>query len=196
MSYCPGCGNEVQGEPRFCPECGASLTGQASRLEERPALQALLSLSGPYQCGLLVLFVGTLLGFIALFVHWTIGESATGYLKDGFGDHPIPWWTSVIALGAVTGVVVSVLNVISTIRHQELPSNGQLRLGGILMAVCPLATHIGFIVWIVGEVDLGGRDFWDGIWEAESPGLWISLTGGILVIWASAIGARLSSLKF
>jgi hypothetical protein len=147
---------------------------------------------------LLVLFIGGLLGFIGLFVDWVDGGSSVGgYLKDGFGDSPVPWWTSVIALGAIAGVIVTVLNIVSTVRKSAFPPNGQLRLGGILMAVCPLAAHVGLMIWIVVETPQygGAGDAWGLIWDFDGPGLWISLTGGILVIWAAWIGDKVSSLK-
>ncbi len=210
MRYCSQCGSEVQGGAQFCANCGYNLTqstsrpasGPATRLVDQPGIQAPLSrigpLSGPQKGALLVLFIGGLLGFIGLFVNWSDGGSSVGgYLKHGFGDNPMPWWASVIALGAIAGVIVTVLNIVSTVRKSAFPPNGQLRLGGILMAVCPLAAHVGLMIWIVVEFQRAGAgEVWALIWEVDGPGIWISLTGGILVIWAAWIGDKVSSLKF
>ncbi len=197
MKYCPGCGNEVQEGAKFCPSCGTNLAQPAeSRPSEQPGFQILLHLTGPQLWALLVLFIGGLLGFIGLWVDWT-GDDANvvDYLREGFGDSNLPWWTGVIALGAIIGVVVTLLNIVSTLRNRALPSNGQLCFGGVLMGLCPLFTHIGFVAWLVVEFHGSGGDFWDTLWSGESPGLWIALTGGVLAVWANWIGARISSFK-
>ena len=182
---------------RFCVNCGNSLTPSASRLAAQPGLQVLLSLTGPHQWGLLALFIGGLLGFIGLFVGWSADEvNVLDYLDFVFVDGDLPWWIGVIALGAIAGVAVTALNVVSAVRRRALPSNRRLRLGGILIALSPVGTHIGFVAWVTTPLGQNVGDFWDWFWIIESAGLWISLTGGILVIWATAIGGLLSLSKF
>ena len=213
MKYCPGCGNEVQEGVRFCSNCGYDLSEPVSRpanqaasrpsdepahrLRDHSSIQALLPLTAPQRWAVLVFSIGGLLGLIGLFIDWTGGEAnVVDYLKEGFGEHPIPWWTGVIALGAIAGVIITVLNIAATFRHRELPSNGQLRFGAVPMGIGPLAAHIGLMAWVVVEGGGEAGDFWDVLWELESAGLWISLTGGILATWAAAIGAKLSALRF
>ena len=201
MKYCTECGNEVQEGTRFCPNCGHDLAPPAaSQPGDRPAIQALnnLNLTSPQRWTLLVLSIGGLLGFIGLWVDWTGDEAnVVDYLKEGFGDYEVPWWIGVIALGAILGVVLTALNIVSTVRRSELPPSWQLRLGGVLMGVCPLITHLALVAWLVVEWSSGDAgDYWDLIWESESAGIWIALTGGILASWATALGTRISALKF
>ena len=196
MSNCPECGNEVQEGNRFCANCGNSLTTSASRLADRSGLQAVLSLPGAHQWGLLVLVIGGLLGYIGLLVNWSVSLNVWDYLYFGFGNENVPWWTGVIALGAITGVAVNILNVVTAVRRRALPSNRRLLLSGILIALCPIGAHIGYVASDATPWGQNAGAFWYYVWLLESAGLWISLTGGILVILATAIGGLLSSLKF
>ncbi len=193
---CTNCGNNLPEGTRFCSNCGADHTQCPSGALNQQGIRTLLAaLTRTQQWSLLVLFVGGLLGFIGLFVAWTSGGGNLGeYLKDGFGDSDLPWWTSVIALGAIAGVVVTALNIVSTIRNGAMPLPWQLRLGAVLMGLCPLAVHVGTMAWI-GVESGDPEEIWDLIWDAEAPGLWIALTGGILANWATSLGATISSLK-
>lgn len=195
MDYCTGCGSEIPQGARFCHHCGLAVD-RSHPIGDRHYAGGLLGIPWAQLWFLGPVVVGGLLGFIGLFVDWTHYNNNVGsYLKNGFGSGPPEWWTSVIALGAVVGVGLTFLNLAFAVRDRVLPPAGRLRLGALLMGLCPLATHVGAITWIV-IVDRGGSggDAWQAIWEDQNPGLWIALTGGILVFWATSIGGTLASV--
>lgn len=195
MNHCPECGNAVQEDTEYCPNRGADLTRRSYGQGESSVFLALLAFEQPQRYGLAMLLVSPSLGLFALFVPCTFGATGPGHVKEGIGASPIPWWASVNALGAFDRVVVSILNRITTMGRRALPSNGRLTLGGVLKATCALATHRGFILDAIAGGGGGGVRVWDGLWETASAGLRISLDGGILAAWASAIGYKLSSLR-
>ena len=202
MSFCPGCGNEVQGDPQFCSKCGHELAGPPSRLGDQSGHQAPLSLSRPQQWGLAALVGGGLLGLIGLFIGWPYGGTVGGHLRGWWstwtyggtvdGWH---WLIAFMAIGAVAGVVITFSNAIGAFMLLRFPSNAQLWSTGILLGIFPLATRVGDTIWSVAAGRAGAGDVLAWFWGVDSVGLLISLTGGILVIWAPSIGAKLSSIK-
>ena len=183
MSSCPYCGNEVQEGNRFCGSCGNSLTQTTSKFAH-------------HQWAVVTLSLGGLLGLVGLFTDWSAGEAnVLDFLDFAFIDGDLPWWIGVIALAAIAGVVVTVLNIVTAVRRRSLPSNWRLRLGGILVALCPIGTHTAFTAWVATPLGQNVGEFWDWFWLLQGAGLWISLAGGVLVIWATSIGNLLSSPK-
>ena len=64
-------------------------------------------------------------------------------------------------------------------------------LGALMLALCPLFTHVGFWLWR-GEFDsIYTRNAWDGMWYTDGPGIWLALAAGIIaLIGAAAVSKR------
>ena len=82
MSSCPGCGDEVQGDPQFCSNCGHELAAPSSRPGDQSGLQAPLSLGRSQQWGMASLLAGGLLGLIGLFIGWPDDGTVGWHLRD------------------------------------------------------------------------------------------------------------------
>ena len=175
--------------------CGNALTPAGSDLATQGGPLVLRSLPGDQQWALLVLLIGGLLGFFGLFLGWSLSANVWGYLYAAFRYEEEPWWIGVIALGAITGVVATILNVVAAVRRRALPSSSRVLLGGILTALCPIGAHIGVVSTDATPVGRDAGYFWDLFWLLESPGLWVSLAGGVLVISAIAVGRILPLRK-
>ena len=99
-----------------------------------------------------------------------------------------------MAIGAVAGVVATFLNAFAAFMHLRFPSDAQLWLGGILLGIFPLTSRVGGTIRSVAGGGAEAGEVLGWYWHVDTVGLLISLAGGVLVIWAPAIGAKLSSL--
>ena len=199
MAYCTSCGNQVDDASRFCTSCGATLGSTPSTPVETPTAPAppTASLtrvtSSSTWVGLSLLLVCGAMGLTAIFLHWS-GDSSAGDWFSGIDwikyselfeeSEAAPWWVGLLAIIAIVGVVLVGASLFKNVFFSSAPSgpSGTGVLGGVLIAVAPIATHVGFWIWIIRKFGGDSGDVWDAAWESDGVGLWLALAGGIIAI--------------
>ena len=213
MAYCTRCGNQVADDASFCSSCGAAVIAPSSPDPQSspptnvqppqvappppppqptplPPQPAGTGFDIATDWGIFLLAGGLLAGLIALFIGWTdAGESFNGidWITE---DEGAPWWLGLSAILAFIGVGLLVLTFLGRVVPgsplPDVPGIGAL--GALLLALCPLITHVGFWLWVGFEFDADPGEVWEGLWETDGAGIWLALAAGIAaLIGTSAI---------
>jgi len=145
--------------------------------------------------GLVFLAAGLLMGLIALLIGWTQvnGESMNGvdWIKnsDWFVDtgEGVPWWLGILALLPFLGLALVGFTLLGkVVRESPVPHVAGIgAFGALMLALCPMFTHLGFWLWfgnLVGE----SEHVWDYMWRSDGPGIWLALAAGIIALIGTA----------
>ena len=209
MAYCENCGNEVADAIRFCTTCGAAVStppsqpspqttptgsaqsppqGSAPPIPPQPppgsgqTVQAGLDIANNW--GLYLVAAGLLMGLIAMFIGWTGSANGIDFIKDmeWFEDNGSEWWLGLLALLGFAGVGLLGFTLVGkVIPEGPIPNApGIGALGALMLALCPLFTHVGFWLWVGIEFNIDPGDVWDRFWESDGTGIWLALAAGII----------------